>query len=126
MINSVRVWLAGGLTGLGTGLTFILVHDLFTTDRMFSLWEFGVTLCAPALVGICVALISRTNGVILLAVAYLTLLMPVLGAAFGASGTEPLWIYASLGLIGGLVWSTPFATWKFISSRIKRGTSTKD
>ena len=99
----------GGLTGLGTGLSFILVHDALTADLMFDLWEFGVALVTPALIAVVLTLATRSRILILLAVAYLTLLIPVLGAAFGVSGSEPLWQFAALGLVGGLVWSTPFA-----------------
>jgi len=30
--RATKVWLVGGLTGLVTGLSFILVHDALTTD----------------------------------------------------------------------------------------------
>ena len=108
----IKVWVVGGLTGLVTGLSFILVHDALTTDDMFDLWEFGVALVTPALVAVVVALTTRSRIVMLLAVAYLTLLIPVLGVAFGGSGSL-LWLVAALaGLVGGLVWSTPFALWQ--------------
>ncbi len=110
--REIKVWLVGGLTGLVTGLSFILVHNALTTDLMFDLWEFGVALATPALIAVVVALATRSGIVMLLAVAYLTLLIPVLGPAFGGSGSEPLWLFAALGLVGGLVWSTPFALWQ--------------
>ena len=109
--REIKVWLVGGLTGLVTGLSFILVHNALTTDLMFDLWEFGVALATPALIAVVVALASRSGIVRLLAVAYLTLLIPVLGVAFGSSGS-PLLPVAALGLVGGLVWSTPFALWQ--------------
>ena len=109
--REIKVWLVGGLTGLVTGLSFILVHDALTTDLILDLWEFGVASVTPALVAVVVALATRSRIVMLLAVAYLTLLIPVLGVAFGASGS-PLWQFAALGLVGGLVWSTPFALWQ--------------
>ena len=107
--RAIKVWLVGGLMGLVTSLSFILVHDALTTDLMFDLWEFAVALFTPALIAALVAIATRSRIVMLLAVAYLTLLIPVLGASFGASGSEPLWQFAALGLVGGLVWSTPFA-----------------
>ena len=113
----IKVWVVGGLTGLGTSLSFNLVHDALTTDLMFDLWEFGVASVSPALIAALVALATRSKVVILLAIAYLTLLIPVLGASFGASGSEPLWQFATLGLVGGLVWSTPFALWQLTRSR---------
>ena len=112
-----KIWLVGGLTGLGTGLSFILVHDVLTTDLMFHLWEFGVALGTPGLIAVLVAIATRSRIIILLAIAYLTLLIPVLGASFGASGSEPLWQFAALGLVGGLVWSTPFALWQLTRRR---------
>ena len=109
----------GGLVGLGTGTSFIMVHDALTTDLMFDLWEFGVALVTPALIAVVVALVTRSRIVILLAVAYLTLLIPVLGPAFGGTGSEPIWAFGALGVVGGLVWSTPFALWTLL----RRGSS---
>ena len=115
--RAIKVWLVGGLVGLATGLSFTLVEDALTTDGMFDLWEFAVALVTPALIAALVAIATRSRIVILLAVAYLTLLIPVLGASFGASGSEPLWQFAVLGLVGGLVWSTPFALWQLTRRR---------
>ena len=109
--REIKVWLAGGLTGLVTGLSFILVHDALTTDLMLDLGEFGVALVTPAPIAVVVALATRSRMVMLLAIAYLTLLIPVLGVAFGSSGS-PLLPVAASGLVGGLVWSTPFALWQ--------------
>ena len=99
----------GSLVGLVTGLSFTLVVDALTTDLMFDLWELGVALAVPLLMAVLVALATRSVIGILMAIAFLTLLMPVYGASFGASGSEPLWQFAGLGLVGGLVWSTPFS-----------------
>ena len=115
--RAIKVWLVGGLVGLVTGLSFTLVEDALTTDLMFDLWELGVALVVPLLMAVFVALATRSRIGILLAVAFLTLLMPVCGASFGASGLEPLWQFAALGLVGGLVWSTPFALWQFTRRR---------
>ena len=94
---------------MGTSLSFMIVHNVLTTDLMFDLWKLGVALVTPALIGVVVALATRSRIGMLLAVAYLTLLIPAMGTAFGTSGSEPLWQFAALGLVGGLVWSTPFA-----------------
>jgi len=117
--RAIKVWLVGGIVGLGTGLLFIMVHDALTTDFIFDLWEFGVALATPALIAVVVALVTRSRIVILLAVAYLTLLIPVLGPAFGGTGSEPIWAFSALGIVGGLVWSTPFALWTLL----RRGSS---
>ena len=115
--RAIKVWLVGSLVGLVTGLSFTLVEDALTTDRMFDLWELGVALVVPLLMAVLVALATRSRIGILLAIAFLTLLMPVCGASFGASGSEPLWQFAALGLVGGLVWSTPFALWQLMRRR---------
>ena len=109
--RATKVWLVGGLVGSGTGVAFIAIHDALTIDSMFDLWEFGVTLLAPALIAVFAAKIARLRVAILVPIAYMTLLIPVLGPAFGGTGSEPLWEFAFLGLVGGLVWSTPFSLW---------------
>ena len=55
----------------------------------------------------------------LIPVAYLTFLIPVLGASFGApnSNLETLAAIVMLGAIGGIFWSTPFAIWSYFKSR---------
>ena len=119
----IKVWVVGGLTGLGTSLSFNLVHYALTADLMFDLWEFGVASVSPALIAVPVALATRSKVLILLAIAYLTLLIPVLGASFGATGSEPLWQFATLGLIGGLVWSIPFGLFQLTRRRAHTSTS---
>ena len=114
----IKVWLVGGLVGLVTGLSFTLVEDALTTDLMFDLWELGVALVVPLLIAVLVALVTRSRIGILLAIAFLTLLMPVCGASFGASGSEPLWQFAALGLVGGLFWSIPFSLVQLLKRRI--------
>jgi hypothetical protein len=119
--RAIKIWLVGGLVGLVTGLSFTLVEDALTTDGMFDLWEFGVALVVPLLIAVLVALATRSRIGILLAVAFLTLLIPVLGVSIGASGSEPLWQLrvqlAAFGLVGGLVWSIPFAFWQLTRRR---------
>ena len=116
--NAIKVWLAGCLVGSGTGLAFITAHNALTTDLMFDLWELGVALVSPALVAAFVSLLTKSRLKNLVAVAYLTLLIPVLGPAFGGTGTEPIWLFGGLGLVGGLVWSTPFALWVLFRARL--------
>ena len=111
---------------MGTGLSFTLVHDALTTDLMFDLWEFGVAAGTPGLIAVLVALATRSRVVILVAIAYLTLLIPVLGASFGASGSEPLWLFAALGFVGGLVWSTIFVLGQLTRRKDIMGTFRRD
>ena len=42
-------------------------------------------------------------------VGILTALIPVFGISIGASGSEALWQFYLAGIIGGAVWSIPFA-----------------
>jgi hypothetical protein len=115
--NFLKVWLIGGLTGLATGLSWTLVENVLSTDGVFDGGEFCVSLVTPALAGIVVALATRSGIKTTLAVAYLTLLIPILGAGFGASGSEPLWQHGALGLGGGLFWSSPFAIGSLVHRR---------
>ena len=114
--RAIRVWSTGAITGSGTSLSFILMHNALTVDLIFELWEFGIAIIGTTLIITAMTLITRSKIYIVLPVAYLTLLMPVVGAFFGSSGSEALWQFASLGLAGGLVWSTPFALWKLAKS----------
>ena len=108
----LKIWMAGSLTGSLTAISFILAEKALTHDQIFALWELGIAAATPALAMLLVAWATKVKVATLLPIAYLTLLLPVLGAAFGASGAEPLWQYGLLGLAGGLFWSTPFALWQ--------------
>ena len=114
--RALKIWWVGGLVGLGTSVSFISVQRALSTDLMFNLWEFGVALLTPALIAVVVARATKAKIHILLAIAYLTLMIPVLGPAVGGTGAEPVWEFAALGLVGGLVWSIPFA----LSNLLKR------
>ena len=103
--------LLGSLAGAFTSSAFIMVHDILTRDSILDLWEFGINLSVPALVAVVLSMAAKTRFVMLLAITYLTFLLPVLGAVFGSSGSEPFWQFAMLGLLGGLGWSIPFALW---------------
>ena len=115
--RAIRVWSTGAITGSGTSLSFILIHNALTVDLIFELWEFGIAIIGTTLIITAMTLIIRSKIYIVLPVAYLTLLMPVAGAFFGSSGSEALWQFALLGMAGGLVWSTPFALWTFAKSK---------
>ena len=108
----LKLWVIGGLTGSMTGLTFVLTEKALTQDQVFDLWEFGIAATIPTLTALLIARATKSRAAILLPIAYLTLFLPILGAAVGASGAEPLWLYGLLGLAGGLFWSTPFALWQ--------------
>ena len=55
----------------------------------------------------------------LIPISFLTFILPILGAAFGApnSDLDTLAILILLGTIGGLFWATPFALWNHFRYR---------
>lgn len=55
----------------------------------------------------------------LIPISFLTFILPILGAAFGApnSDLDTLAILILLGTIGGLFWTTPFALWNHFRNR---------
>ena len=115
--RAIKVWSTGAITGSGTSLSFILMHNALTVDLIFELWEFGIAIIGTTLIITVMTLIIRSKIYIVLPVAYLTLLMPVVGAFFGSSGSEALWQFALLGMAGGLVWSTPFSLWTLAKNK---------
>ena len=110
-ITAIKNWMLFGLTGLVSTLVFKLTHDVFTSDSNFSLWEFAISLIITGSVSLLISKLSHSKSVFLLVVTYMTLLIPVLGALFGSSGSEPLWQFGLLGLFGSLFWSVPFSIW---------------
>ena len=110
-ITAIKNWMLFGLTGLVSTLVFKLTHDVFTSDSNFSLWEFAISLIITGSVSLLISKLSHSKSVFLLVVTYMTLLIPVLGALFGSSGSEPLWQFGLLGLFGALFWSVPFSIW---------------
>lgn len=110
-ITAIKNWMLFGLTGLVGTLVFKLTHDVFTSDSNFSLWEFVISLIITGSVSLLISKLSHSKSVFLLVVTYMTLLIPVLGALFGSSGSEPLWQFGLLGLFGALFWSVPFSIW---------------
>lgn len=104
----LRLFSIGGITGLITSLTFTLLQHLLTRDQEFELWELALTLIGLALPTYLLALITKIKVAKLMIISYLTFFMPILGVNFGASGSEPMWQFGLLGLIGGLFWSIPF------------------
>ena len=110
-ITAIKNWMLFGLTGLVSTLVFKFTHDVFTSDSNFSLWEFVISLIITGSVSLLISKLSHSKSVFLLVVTYMTLLIPVLGALFGSSGSEPLWQFGLLGLFGSLFWSVPFSIW---------------
>ena len=115
--RAIRIWATGAIIGSATSLSFVLIHNALAVDSIFELWELGIAIISTTLIIAAVTLIIRSKIYIALPVAYMTLLMPVVGAFFGSSGAEPLWQFAVLGMAGGLIWSTPFSLWTLVKSR---------
>ena len=115
--RAIRIWATGAITGSATSLSFILIHNALTVDSIFELWELGIAIISTTLIIVGLTLIIRSKIYIALPVAYMTLLMPVVGAVFGSSGSEPLWQFAVLGMAGGLAWSTPFSLWTLVKRK---------
>ena len=94
-----------------------MTHNALAVDSIFELWELGIAIISTTLIITALTLIIRSKIYIALPVAYMTLLMPVVGAFFGSSGSEPLWQFAILGMAGGIIWSTPFSLWRLARSK---------
>ena len=112
----MRIWAKGAITGSVTSLSFVLIHNALAVDSIFELWELGTAIISTTLIIAVLTLIIRSKIYIALPVAYMTLIMPVAGAFFGSSGSEPLWQFAVLGMAGGLAWITPFSLWTLAKS----------
>jgi len=112
-----KTWVVGALTGLTTSLSFVLAVRLLSANLRFEIWEMGIALVIIFLLGVLIAKVTHSKVRRIISIAYLTLLIPVLGPAFGGTGSEPLWAFALLGLVGGLFWSTPFALWDLFKNR---------
>ena len=108
---AIKVWVRSGLLGVLVSLTFIGVHELLTADQNFELWELGLTLGSILVMALLFSMVTKSKVLMMLPVAFLTMVMPMFGALFGASGSEPLWQFALLGMAGGLFWGIPFTIW---------------
>ena len=113
---------SGGFVGLTVAIGFQVMPDICCDDvpTVFHAHEFlamvGVILLILSVFGFLnysarkssqLRFILRFKSV--LAVGGLTMFIPVLGITIGASGSEPLWQFGLAGIIGGGVWSVPFA-----------------
>ena len=103
--------------GFITGLLSVAAQRLLSADMVFSLGEAAMVLIIPCVTAVTLAWLGRVKVVLLIAVAYLTLFIPVLGPAFGGTGSEPLIAFAALGLAGGIFWSLPFVLFTVVFNR---------
>ena len=105
-----REVLCGGLlTGLGTGLAWSSVVELFSMDRRFSGTEFLTSLVVPGLVAVLVWKLWRTGLVYGVIVAYLTVFVPLLGMGAGGANVAQSTLG---GAIAGIVYGSPWAIWR--------------
>ena len=124
LVNLKRIppIISGALTGLIVALGFQILPDVCCDDNpmVFDFNEFLATmmmiLLAVSLFGFLhyatrkflkLGFMLRFKSVV--SVGILTGLIPVFGISMGASGSEPLWQFCLAGIIGGAVWSIPFA-----------------
>ena len=116
-MNRIKTLLVGGLTGLVTGPLLYLLLKLLSVDNLFELWEFGIAMILPGVIALFIARMTGTRLLVVTVVAYLTVLMPLLGPMFGGTGSEPVWAFGVLGFIGGTIWSIPFWIWALYFDR---------
>ena len=116
-----REVLAGGLlTGLSTGFAWSSVVELFSTDQRFSGTEFLTSLVVPGLVAVLVWKLWRTGLVFGVIVAYLTLLIPLIGIGIGGANV----LQATFaGAIAGIVYGSPWAIWRAFRPATDQGGS---
>lgn len=119
---SLKLWAVGGITGCCTGLAFFAATLILSFDGDLALSECGIAAITPGIVAVIVAKVTKSKTIVLLPVAYMTLVIPVLGPTFGAPdlGLTIGLTITLLGLVGGLVWSTPIALWEFTRQQRKR------
>jgi len=91
-----------------------LLTQLLSSDNHLTLLELAIAFFTPGVIPFIVSRVTKFRTAILMVVAYLTIIAPILGPAFGGTGSEPLWNFAVLGLLGGLIWIAPFAIWKLV------------
>jgi hypothetical protein len=133
-MNWKTIFLTGALTGTFVGsLMMVITHIPLGHDSdghkitVMYHWQSAllVVIGIPLVSAFGVNKISKMSGRCepslkhLIPVAYLTFLIPVLGASFGApnSNLVTLATIVMLGAIGGIFWSTPFALWSYYKSR---------
>tara|TARA_Y100001960_G_scaffold22880_1_gene20145 strand:- start:35 stop:394 length:360 start_codon:yes stop_codon:yes gene_type:complete len=114
---AVKVWFLSGFLGILVSLTGIGVHELLTADQNFGLWELGFTLGSILVMALLFSMATKSKILMVMFVALLTMVIPMFGALFGSSGSEPLWQFALLGMTGGLFWGLPFTIWALFKVR---------
>ena len=104
-MRSLRFWVLYSLTGALAAILFISTQRLLSGDNLFDLSDLMVTLMIPLILVAFIHRVTKASLAMLVAVTYLTLLMPVLGGAFGGTGSEPIWMFGLMGILGASIWS---------------------
>jgi len=105
-----REVLAGGLlTGLATGFAWPSVVELLSMDGEFSGSEFLTSLPVPSLAAVLIWKLWRTGIIFGVLVAYLVLLIPLIGLGIGGANVLQS---AFAGAIAGVVYGSPWAIWR--------------
>ena len=122
LLSCIPPVVSGGLVGLIVVLGFQVLPDICCDDdpTVFHLHEFFATIVIILLIVSLAGFLNysarkssklkfmlRFKSVV--SVGVLTMFIPVLGITIGASGSEPLWQFCLAGIVGGGVWSVPFA-----------------
>jgi len=101
-------------------MLFLLANNFLSQDNLLEFWEFLLTLFIPSLTAIIFTKIFKLRLMTYIAIGNLTFVIPILGASFGASGSEPFIYYVLLGLAGGAFWSFPFTIIFVIYNHMKK------
>ena len=120
MLKYLKFFLYSSLLGAFVSILFTLIHDILTQDNLFEFWEFLLTLFIPSLTAIIFSKILKLALIKFIAISNLTFIVPILGASFGASGSEPFISYVLLGLVGGAFWSLPFIIYTIVRNKLSK------
>ena len=105
-----HIAIGGSLTGLGTGIFWSLVVSLFSIDQLFNGTELLLSLAVPGIIAVTIWKTLKIRILIVVPIAYLTLLIPLFGIGFGGANTLQMTIG---GVIGGFCWSVPIILYYF-------------
>jgi len=120
MVKYFKFFLYSSLLGVFVSILFILAHDILTQDNLFEFWEFLLTLFIPSLTATIFSKIFKLELITFIAISNLIFIVPILGASFGASGSEPFISYVLLGLVGGAFWSLPFIIYTIVRNKLSK------
>ena len=105
-----HIAIGGSLTGLGTGIFWSLVVNLFSIDQLFNGTELLLSLAVPGIIAVTIWKTLKIRFWIVMPIAYLTLLIPMFGIGLGGANTLQMTIG---GVIGGFCWSVPIILYYF-------------